>query len=201
MTPDYAWTHREGRITRYNGKRVGGTICVHFIKKNMWFLETALAFLETQDTTELEMRPSEPDEEENEPTSPGTGIPDSKASRPRPGSPSAHREDPVDVKPDLVDLDAAKGHDAPVRHNKGMHVLLSQEDTEGLHVDVAGVVGGSGGSVVVPADEFELSENTMENDSKRGVDSGGRGERDDEEAMAVPTAGHFANGSRRVNNR
>lgn len=66
MTPDYAWAHREGRNTRYDGKRVGGTVCVHFIKKNMWFLETALAFLEMQETTELEMHPSEPNEEETE---------------------------------------------------------------------------------------------------------------------------------------
>ncbi|KAJ6604626.1 glycosyltransferase family 31 protein [Mycena vulgaris] len=45
-TPEYAWAHREGRTTRYQGLRVGGTVVVHFIKKNMWFLETALALLE-----------------------------------------------------------------------------------------------------------------------------------------------------------
>ncbi|KAF7306905.1 Glycosyltransferase family 31 protein [Mycena indigotica] len=45
-TPDYAWNRREGRRTRYQGQRVGGTVVVHFIKKNMWFLETALALLE-----------------------------------------------------------------------------------------------------------------------------------------------------------
>ncbi|KAJ7092701.1 hypothetical protein C8R44DRAFT_844200 [Mycena epipterygia] len=45
-TPEYAWAHREGRKTRYLGRRVGGTVVVHFIKKNMWFLETALALLE-----------------------------------------------------------------------------------------------------------------------------------------------------------
>ncbi|KAJ7706209.1 hypothetical protein B0H17DRAFT_1036189 [Mycena rosella] len=45
-TPEYAWARREGRKTRYQGLRVGGTVVVHFIKKNMWFLETALALLE-----------------------------------------------------------------------------------------------------------------------------------------------------------
>lgn len=46
MTPEYAWAHREGRKKQYEDKRVGGTIVVHFIKKHMWFLETALALLE-----------------------------------------------------------------------------------------------------------------------------------------------------------
>jgi len=45
-TPEYAWARREGRKTRYQGRRVGGTVVVHFIKKNMWYLETALALLE-----------------------------------------------------------------------------------------------------------------------------------------------------------
>ena len=54
MTPDYAWTHREGRKTRYEGKRVGGTIVVHFIKKNLWYLETALALLEGREQSESE---------------------------------------------------------------------------------------------------------------------------------------------------
>lgn len=54
MTPDYAWVHREGRIKQYEGKRVGGTIVVHFIKKNLWFLETALALLEGEDYSESE---------------------------------------------------------------------------------------------------------------------------------------------------
>lgn len=54
MTPDYAWTHREGRRTRYEGKRVGGTIVVHFIKKNIWYLETALALLEGEEQSESE---------------------------------------------------------------------------------------------------------------------------------------------------
>lgn len=54
MTPEYAWTHREGRRTRYEGNRVGGTVVVHFIKKNMWFLETALALLEGVEQSESE---------------------------------------------------------------------------------------------------------------------------------------------------
>ncbi|KAG6851079.1 hypothetical protein H0H93_002971 [Arthromyces matolae] len=54
MTPDYAWTHREGRRTRYEGKRVGGTVVVHFIKKNIWYLETALALLDGEEQSEFE---------------------------------------------------------------------------------------------------------------------------------------------------
>jgi len=54
MTPDHAWKHREGRTKRYEGKRVGGTVVVHFIKKNMWYLETALALLEGEDLSESE---------------------------------------------------------------------------------------------------------------------------------------------------
>lgn len=54
MTPDYAWKHREGRRTRYEGKRVGGTVVVHFIKKNRWYLETALALLEGDELSESE---------------------------------------------------------------------------------------------------------------------------------------------------
>jgi len=54
LTPEYAWTHREGRKTRYEGHRVGGTVVVHFIKKNMWFLETALALLEGDEQSESE---------------------------------------------------------------------------------------------------------------------------------------------------
>src|ERR1700749_351811 len=92
MTPDYAWAHREGHNTRYNNKRVGGTVCVHFIKKNMWFLETSLTFLEMQDTTELEMHPSKPGEEESESTTPGSINPDSNKSPPRSGSSPEHRE-------------------------------------------------------------------------------------------------------------
>ncbi|KAH9486956.1 Beta-1,3-galactosyltransferase pvg3 [Psilocybe cubensis] len=54
MTPEYAWTHREGRKTRYEGNRVGGTVVVHFIKKNMWYLETAIAMLEGAEESESE---------------------------------------------------------------------------------------------------------------------------------------------------
>lgn len=46
-----AWAEREGRRRRYEDKRVGGTIVVHFIKKNPWFLETALALLEGDEQT------------------------------------------------------------------------------------------------------------------------------------------------------
>jgi hypothetical protein len=53
-TPEYAWQRREGRNTRYEGKRVGGTVTVHFVKHDAWFLETALALLEGEDVTELE---------------------------------------------------------------------------------------------------------------------------------------------------
>ncbi|KAG5647962.1 hypothetical protein DXG03_006996 [Asterophora parasitica] len=54
MTPEYAWTHREGRRKRYEGRRVGGTVVVHFIKKNIWYLETALALLEGEEQSEFE---------------------------------------------------------------------------------------------------------------------------------------------------
>lgn len=54
MTPEYALMHREGRAKRYEGKRVGGTVVVHFIKKNIWFLEAALALLEGDDYSESE---------------------------------------------------------------------------------------------------------------------------------------------------
>ncbi|KAG6336678.1 hypothetical protein ID866_2425 [Astraeus odoratus] len=51
----YAWRHREGELTRYQQKRVGGTVVVHFIKKHMWFLETALVLLENDDYSEFEL--------------------------------------------------------------------------------------------------------------------------------------------------
>lgn len=54
MTPEYAWIHREGRRVRYEGQRVGGTVVVHFIKKHMWYLETALALLEGEEQSESE---------------------------------------------------------------------------------------------------------------------------------------------------
>ena len=50
-----AWRDREGRATRYQGQRVGGTVVVHSIKKHMWFLETATALLEGEDYTEAEL--------------------------------------------------------------------------------------------------------------------------------------------------
>lgn len=54
QTAEDAWRQREGRKARYAGQRVGGTVVVHFIKKNMWFLETALALLEGEEETELD---------------------------------------------------------------------------------------------------------------------------------------------------
>lgn len=42
-------------MKRYENKRVGGTVVVHFIKKHAWFLETALAFLEADDYSESEL--------------------------------------------------------------------------------------------------------------------------------------------------
>lgn len=55
VAAENAWMAREGRKKRYEGKRVGGTVVVHFIKKNPSFLETALAFLEGEEFTEREM--------------------------------------------------------------------------------------------------------------------------------------------------
>jgi len=201
MTPDYAWAHREGRNTRYDNKRVGGTVCVHFIKKNMWFLETALTFLEMQDTTELEMHPSKPDEEESELIPLGSAGQDSKKPRPRSGSSSGHRENPesvsVDVELDLVDPDTKNEHDVPIKPNKDMRVLLVQAGAEGFHIDVEGGGGRSGDSVV----ELDRSEGVSGDDSRRVVDSDAHVEHGNEGTMSLPTAGHFANGSRRVNNR
>ncbi|OSX67539.1 glycosyltransferase family 31 protein [Postia placenta MAD-698-R-SB12] len=54
VNPWTVWQRREGRNTRYENKRVGGTVVVHFIKKNMWFLETAAALLLGEDKTEME---------------------------------------------------------------------------------------------------------------------------------------------------
>ncbi|KAH9950373.1 hypothetical protein B0H21DRAFT_868651 [Amylocystis lapponica] len=54
MAPWHAWKYREGRAARFLGQRVGGTVVVHFIKKNMWFLEAAMAMLEGEDVTENE---------------------------------------------------------------------------------------------------------------------------------------------------
>lgn len=63
MTESYAWTHREGRARRYNGKRLGGTVAVHFIKDSAMFLETALALLEGDETTEAETKEALGEEE------------------------------------------------------------------------------------------------------------------------------------------
>ncbi|THH11188.1 hypothetical protein EW145_g791 [Phellinidium pouzarii] len=57
-TAEEAWTMREGRRRRYEDKRVGGTVVVHFIKKNPWFLETALALLEGEEQTVHEIKKS-----------------------------------------------------------------------------------------------------------------------------------------------
>lgn len=56
MTTEYAWTHREGRAKRYEGKRVGGTVVVHFVKEHAWYLETALALLEGEEVTDAESK-------------------------------------------------------------------------------------------------------------------------------------------------
>lgn len=55
LETSYAWRYREGRVKRYENKRVGGTVVVHFIKKHAWFLETALAFLEADEYSESEL--------------------------------------------------------------------------------------------------------------------------------------------------
>jgi len=54
VAPEYAWSHREGRSRRYEGARIGGTIVVHFVKKRMWFLETASSLLEGEEMSEFE---------------------------------------------------------------------------------------------------------------------------------------------------
>lgn len=61
FTAKDAWMVREGRRKRYEDKRVGGTIVVHFIKKNPWFLETALALLEGEEMTSRERVLSPPE--------------------------------------------------------------------------------------------------------------------------------------------
>jgi len=49
-----AWALREGRKERYGstGGKLGGTVVVHFIKRNEWFLEAALALLEGEEVVE-----------------------------------------------------------------------------------------------------------------------------------------------------
>ncbi|KAG2023521.1 hypothetical protein CC2G_001166 [Coprinopsis cinerea AmutBmut pab1-1] len=54
ITPEQAWLHREGRRTQYENQRVGGTVAVHFIKKNAWYLEAAIALLEGEEESEAE---------------------------------------------------------------------------------------------------------------------------------------------------
>jgi hypothetical protein len=49
-----AWEAREGRRTRYEGKKLGGTVVVHFIKRNEWWEETALALLGGEDIVDGE---------------------------------------------------------------------------------------------------------------------------------------------------
>ena len=51
----HAWTSREGRRTRYEGKKLGGTVVVHFIKRNEWWEETTLALLGGQDIVDGEI--------------------------------------------------------------------------------------------------------------------------------------------------
>lgn len=53
---DAAWKQREGRLHRYTNKRIGGTVVVHFVKRNEWFLETAVALLEGDDVVEGDRR-------------------------------------------------------------------------------------------------------------------------------------------------
>lgn len=204
MTPDYAWAHREGRNTRYDNKRVGGTICVHFIKKNMWFLETALAFLEAQDTTELEMiYPSGSNKKEGEPLSVGPSSQDSRKSNFSSGSHSGNSDNPkpttVGAETDPVDPETKKEHDAPILPTKEMHVLLVQSGHDGSPIRVEGGGVRNGDSVIHPGDELEASQGTSGDARKRGGNSDSPEERTDQ--VAAPPTGHFANGSRRVNNR
>lgn len=41
------YDQRETLKDRYLGKNLGGTIAVHYLKKDEWFLETSLAFLDS----------------------------------------------------------------------------------------------------------------------------------------------------------
>lgn len=65
-----AWLRRESRLHRTGVDPVGGTIVVHFIKRNEWFLETAIAFLD--DDTENDGGPYSDDTD----LPLGSGIPD-----------------------------------------------------------------------------------------------------------------------------
>ncbi|KAF9787168.1 glycosyltransferase family 31 protein [Thelephora terrestris] len=184
MTPDYAWAHREGRNTRYDNKRVGGTVCVHFIKKNMWFLETALTFLGMQDTTELEMHPSGPNDEENEHL---------------PLASSRHQDYPNPV---TTDVGASRvDPDTPTLPTKDMRVLLVQSGADGLPVRMEGAGARSGDSIIPLFDEVKWSEGTPGDNRKRGSDPNAPEERDNQATVVPPPVGHFANGSKRVNKR
>lgn len=46
-----AYSQREGLDVRFEGRKnkIGGTVVVHYIKKNWWYLETALALLEGEE--------------------------------------------------------------------------------------------------------------------------------------------------------
>lgn len=54
MTAKQAWAKREGRRRRYEGRRVGGTVVVHFIKRNEWWFETAMALLGGEEEVDVE---------------------------------------------------------------------------------------------------------------------------------------------------
>ena len=87
QTPDLAWKYREGRRRRYEDGRVGGTVVVHFIKKNMWFLETAAALLQGDDMTPLERaldesHDQEQEEEQPDPSESAGGDEDADVSQP-----------------------------------------------------------------------------------------------------------------------
>ena len=189
MTPDYAWTHREGRNTRYDNKRVGGTVCVHFIKKNMWYLETALTFLEMQDTTELEMQPSGSNGEDDQSLSLGPNQ-DLRKSGSRFGLPTGllNKPDPTTVHANPTPPDIDEPSITPTK------VLLVQPRTSGppIHVEGGGTMGSD--PVIIPVDEFDWPEE----DRKRGGDSDVPG---GQRNQASPLTGHFANGSKRVNKR
>jgi len=162
--------------------------------------------LEMQDTTELEMHPSEPDEEEGEPTPSASTSLDTAKTRTRTGSSLGHREShhpvPVEVDPGLADLGAKQEPEVPIRSIKDMHVLLVQGGAERLHLDAESEGGSrSGGPGAFPTNGLEWPEGVPGDDNKRGIDSDAQGERENERTMTLPPSGHFANGSKKVNNR
>lgn len=203
MTPDYAWAHREGRNTRYDNKRVGGTLCVHFIKKNMWFLETALTLLEMQDTTELETGPSGPNGEENELPflDPSSGGPKKTSFHLEP--PSKYSPDPaaVDMGVGTVDFDTEKFEVPPILPPNGIHALLVKSGAEELPLRVQGGGARDGDSVIFPVDGLERSKVIPGGNRELEADTNALGERDNQATTVSPPTGHFSNGSKRVNNR